>query len=370
MNAMVDVRRLNALASDYRHAVAELAVHRQYTAMNLGVLREQFLNEVDPSRLDNAELVYPKVVKSALLPLRRVAREVGDLPAHPAVDLFREMVESATDLAVAAMSHSPDLIASTSIRQHGSISRELIAEADRILAEPTSGDGAATIDAESAAERVRRALSRAGLLDWSVTVENAMHARMSVSSAENCVRIRADVRFSPAAVARLIVHEVGTHVFRAANGAAGPLSFLSFGLHGYLATEEGLAVWHEAQSGLLSGADTKKYALRVKAVVSSLQNPISVVVSELLDLTDPLSAFEIGMRSKRGLVHPREPGADVRDQAYLRGFLEVRAHLDSRPGDWSSLMTGKIALGHLDQIRTLREEGLVAAPKYLPDLRS
>ncbi len=362
---------VRSIGDELAACVANLDVASHYNSVSLTELRERFVSDPAGTRLDDVGLEYRSPDGEALTQLRRLsdrARTVG----HPiAAYMLASMIEDNARFASAIMSHDSAAITESSLATYGAVPSAALRRAEEILASDRhheSDTSEATVGADEAAASMRAELSRLGLDNWRVEVRADMHARMSVSSAHRRVSVRSGAVFSPAAVERLIVHEIGTHVVRAVNGAQNPLSFLRLGLPGYQATEEGLAVHHEMRAGLLADRDLRRYALRVMAVQRSLTSGFDAVVRELMEHTTPLDAFEIAMRVKRGFSSPGLPGADVKDQVYLRGMMDVGEHLERYPDDWKMLLVGKIGLQHLEGTRMLMAEGLVVVPGLLPNL--
>jgi uncharacterized protein (TIGR02421 family) len=262
-----------------------------------------------------------------------------------------------------------DLMTSTTVAAFGHPSSDLIAHARQIL-ETTRRDvraEATSLSDAEAANGLRSALHRAGLDQWRVVVDAAMSARMSVRSVDRVVRVRTGSSFTRDELARLVVHELGTHVARSENGRRQPVGILAVGLPGYLSTEEGLAAHHEQQRSLADPSTTRRYALRVLAAARATQGSFCDVFAEMVQETDANDAFAIAQRAKRGLADTAKPAAYVKDHVYLRGLLDVRSHLALVPDDHQILMCGKVGLEHLDFLHTLDEQGLLVEPAFGPD---
>ena len=102
-------------------------------------------------------------------------------------------------------------------------------------------------------------------IDWAVEFTDSPVSFVNVASRQVFIPKR---ERDEATVNRLLVHEVDTHVLRAANGYAqtGALQILGTGLAEYAETEEGLATWMEERAGLQSPALLREYAARALAV--------------------------------------------------------------------------------------------------------
>ncbi|MBP0031499.1 tyrosine/phenylalanine carboxypeptidase domain-containing protein [Roseofilum sp. Guam] len=121
-----------------------------------------------------------------------------------------------------------------------------------------------------------------------------------------------------------------------------------------MATEEGLANYHEACYGVQSPADQRRYALRVIAAYLSLNHSFYDVFCELIQHTTFDKAFAITSRAKRGFTDTSVPGCHVKDKVYFEGFRQVSAHLEQYPDDYSLLMCGKVALDMFRSERVTR----------------
>lgn len=168
---------------------------------------------------------------------------------------------------------------------------------------------------------------------------------------QNMLNVRGD---------RLLLHEFGVHVLRAANGWHQPHTLFVTGLHGYETTEEGITTYLEYVTGHLSKELLRRYALRVIAVQSMMDgNPFTETFSRLTWHTDRETAFYTAMRAHRG-------GGLVKDHIYLQGFQELRTHLAPQNGlqDLGDLYTGKIPLDALDTVRTLQNAGHLEPPRH------
>ncbi|MFB2972536.1 tyrosine/phenylalanine carboxypeptidase domain-containing protein [Aerosakkonema sp. BLCC-F183] len=276
-------------------------------------------------------------------------------------------VDFTLELMRAAATRDPVLATEATVKVYGEPSADLVQIAYEMLAKLPLDLEPRTIPSEDMAARMRKALTEAGLTDWCVIISNAMSARISVRSIDKQVKVNAEYLFSPSELKRLLVHEIGTHVFRAVNGDLQPLRLLRFGLCNYLLTEEGLANYHEASYGVQSPADQRRYALRVIAADMSLNHSFYEVFHELVQYTTLDEAFDIVARAKRGFIDTNVPGCHVKDKVYLEGFRQVSAYLERYPDDYSLLMCGKVALSMLPELRNLRENSLLVQPRYLPE---
>ncbi|MEO6951025.1 MAG: tyrosine/phenylalanine carboxypeptidase domain-containing protein [Polyangia bacterium] len=205
-------------------------------------------------------------------------------------------------------------------------------------------------------------LRQYGLEDWRVEVRPNLSAT-NTDPTNRLINLRADLQASMEEMKRLVVHEIDTHVLRAANGYSQPYRIFAVGaVPSYLMTEEGLAVINEERMGYIDTARTRVFAARVIAAMAALTSSFRDVYAELRDLgfSHPES-FTMTRRVKRGLCHTEAPGGYIKDHAYLWGRVLVEEYVLTG-GDLSRLYFGKIALEHVPFVEDL---GLLP-PRYLP----
>jgi len=282
--------------------------------------------------------------------------------------LLRLDAESTLEAVKATTTHNPELITQHTRKLHGDISLELIAAARNVLATTHVALEEKTVSAETAAAVLRGGLVKAGLTDWEVLVDPAMVAKMNVRSVEKQVRVRQGEFFASEDIQRLLVHEIGTHVFRAVNGEAQPLRLLRMGFAGYMTTEEGMATFHEEHYGLKSNKDRRTYALRVLAAYLSLTQGFFEVFTYIAEFTSRDEAFAIVQRAKRGFTDTGIPGSHVKDKVYLEGFLQVSAYLGKQPDHYRYLMSGKVSTDMIHLLEKLDKDGILLSPRCLPEM--
>jgi hypothetical protein len=240
----------------------------------------------------------------------------------------------------------------------------VITLARRILSQPQPRERSVerTFRASDQLRLVTARLRQYNLPDWRVEVK-ANLSGTNTDPTNRVVNLRGDLTYSMEEMKRLVVHEVDTHVLRAANGYCQPYRLFAVGaVPSYLMTEEGLAVVNEERMGYIDHARTRLYAARVVAAMSAATSPFSTVYAEMRDLHfSHVDAFVIAKRVKRGLSDTSCPGGYIKDHVYLWGRVLVEEFVLSG-GDLSRLYVGKIALEHVPFVEDL---GL-QPPRYLP----
>jgi hypothetical protein len=236
--------------------------------------------------------------------------------------------------------------------------------ARRILSQPASA--ARPVERPfRATDQVRLVTGRLrqyGLHDWRVEVKPNL-AATNTDPANRVINLRADLQASMEEMKRLVVHEIDTHVLRAANGYSQPYHIFAVGaVPSYMMTEEGLAVVNEERMGYIDVPRTRMFAARTIASMAALTQPFHLVYAEMRDYGfSHADAYNITRRVKRGLGHTAEPGGFVKDHVYLWGRVLVEEFVLGG-GDLSRLYVGKIALEHVPFVDDL---GLLP-PRYLP----
>jgi uncharacterized protein (TIGR02421 family) len=156
-------------------------------------------------------------------------------------------------------------------------------------------------------------------------------------------------------------HEVGTHALTFHNGRNQPFKLLAMGLAGYEELQEGLAVLSEFLVGGLSRPRLRQLAVRVLAVAQLVQGAEFVDVYRSLHDQYGFNqrvAYNTTMRVFRG-------GGFTKDAVYLRGLVGVLEHLEAG-GDMEILLSGKIALDHVEILEELRWRGILQPPRLIP----
>ncbi len=172
--------------------------------------------------------------------------------------------------------------------------------------------------------------------------------------------ISTDISISPARVAPLLHHEIGTHLLTYFNGRCQPLQQLYAGLAGYEELQEGLAVLAEYMVGGLTRQRLRTLAARVMAIHWMLRGQsFAEVFGKLHGLGfNRRHSFTTTLRVFRG-------GGLTKDVIYLRGLDRLLNYL-ADGHDIEPLYVGKIGLSHIPFIQELRRRGIIAAPRILP----
>jgi len=174
--------------------------------------------------------------------------------------------------------------------------------------------------------------------------------------------LKKKARFSNNFINRLIVHEIGTHVFRAENGKKQKLKVFKSGLANYLETEEGLAVYNEERFGLLKKVFLQNYAGRVIAVNYAQKKTFCETFKELKRFFDDKHAFQLTLRAKRGISDTSLPGGLTKDFLYLNGYQKIKKFVKNG-NKIEDLYLGKIGIKNVNSLKKLNLKKAKILPK-------
>lgn len=203
------------------------------------------------------------------------------------------------------------------------------------------------------------ALRARGFTRWRVVTDPVMSARVLVDSPRHLVRVNPRAVISPTAMRALVAHEVGVHVARSEAGSAQPLRIFSTGLTRSLATEEGLALFAEAEVEGLPEGTAERLALFAAAARRAREQGFSGLYRGLEPLVGAGAAWTTCVRLKRGLRDPELPGVYAKDRVYWLGWCAISAFVASG-GDLGRLGVGKVGLHH--PVEEWLAEGWISRP--------
>lgn len=362
------IKRLNELAAELELILKPIRLSDYDTPVNRGSEKEKSRTAQNTRKKYNPVFSYRDIPRDIEKPLIDYVKRL-DPSNTPYEKLLYDDANFTLERIASLRTRRSSDISAQSIRLYGLPTRRIVSEAYSSLQSFKMNDKyreVGEVEAVEAQTHLKKALDRVGLSEWEVIITEKMQARMSVRSVEKQVKIRQDYKFTKQAIQRLLVHEIGTHVFRYSNGARQRLELLRLGLADYSMTEEGMATYHEQQYDLRDPIVARRYALRVIAAYKSLTSTFAEVMEELIEYCDFDEAFDIAIRAKRGFVNTAEYGSYVKDKVYFEGFIKVQEHLEQHPDDYTLLMSGKVSLAMLPMLRSLRSDGHITSPQYLP----
>ena len=285
------------------------------------------------------------------------------LPIKPLLSFANE-IEFSLKLVEACSTES---FARWAAESYGVPTERLLKKATQLLEDESCHPQEETnISADDLKIRFEQKLHSYGLTHWIISFRDTAAARISVSPNEQTIWILSSAQFSPKDVARLLAHEIDTHVLRAANGALQPYyKVLATGLQNYIETEEGIATLNESLNETLDVETLRTYALRTLAVAWSQQASFYATYLKLTQYAEPSPAYDLALRVKRGLGDTTQPGGFPKDYLYFSGYEKLQEYY-TKQNDLSLLYVGKVGLNDLAYIAQLVTEGLIEPAVYLP----
>ena len=187
------------------------------------------------------------------------------------------------------------------------------------------------------------------------------------------IKIRTDAMFNDRDVRALEVHEGLVHVGTTLNGLNQPIcTFLSKGPPSSTVTQEGLAILMEIITFASYPSRLRKLTNRTRAIHMVEEGADFLQMFEFFREQGFEMAESYGNASRvfRGSTPTGLPF--TKDLSYLKGFIMVYNYIQLavRKGKLEQiplLFCGKTTLEDMRTLRQLVDEGLVVAPKYLPD---
>jgi len=247
-----------------------------------------------------------------------------------------------------------------SLSLYGRPNQKLVKKAEEILKEEYDVHPKKTLHNGEVIKGLRATFQEMNIKGWKIKKAD-MTTSASVIPSLRTFNLKKRERMPKIYLDRLKIHEIGVHVARYENGCLQPLNLFRFGFPNYLSTEEGLAMYAEEQTGVLSPKYKRNYAGRVLAVDSALKSSFSETYKYLCQFFSKQDALKLTIRAKRGLEDTSQPGGFTKDYLYLKGYYDVKKY--AKKNDLKSLYYGKISIKYVNKIKELIK---LNPPKYLP----
>ncbi len=245
---------------------------------------------------------------------------------------------------------------------YGKVTRHYYSEALKYIKEtPFEADNSEELNLKESSDIIRNFLDTNKLKHWKIKVIEDSVVDIQVTKREN-ILVKKGATFQKNRLEALLVHEIGTHVFRFENGKRQPLRILERGTAGYLRTEEGLAIWNQNQLGLPLGEKQVKPAYLIVAIYMAEKmgfRDLFHYLQSTFNLDNEL-AWNLCIKSKRGLEDPEENAAFTKDMVYFTGLRDIERFVEKRAVN--NLYIGKICiddLKYMEHIKDLKE------PRYV-----
>jgi len=247
----------------------------------------------------------------------------------------------------------------------GRVTRHMYQEALKFIREnanKTQPDKSPEIDHKKSLETLEGFLKQYGLGFWKIKILDESVADIQVTKRDT-ILVKKGAKFQSNRLQALLVHEIGTHVFRFENAKLQPFRLLERGTAGYLRTEEGLAVWNQNQLGLDLGDKFLTPAYQIVALYVAERMGFQDLFHYLkttFELNDDL-CWKLCLKAKRGFNNSEEKGSFTKDMVYFAGNRDIEKFV-AKGGQISDLYVGKITVDDLPLVQKI--EGLREA-KFL-----
>nr|WP_237143653.1 tyrosine/phenylalanine carboxypeptidase domain-containing protein [Phyllobacterium zundukense] len=239
------------------------------------------------------------------------------------------------------------------------VAKDILAQTESVADEDQGGSADCRVVEQRARDMIERYRSQYPEFEAKVELRDDLPAGLMVVG--DRLLISRSTSVAKARLKALLSHEIGVHLLTYFNGSAQGLRLFRLGLAGYEGAQEGLAVFAEYLVGGMSTGRLRLIAARVVACTAmlegaSFQEVYNAMVREHGFAKN--SAFNLTLRLYRG-------GGLAKDAIYLRGLLEVLAHL-AKGGSLDPFWMGKIAVSHFGVMQELNTRGLLRAPVLRP----
>lgn len=198
--------------------------------------------------------------------------------------------------------------------------------------------------------------------NYAIQNSTTMGAIAMVSNSKQALVLNETHLFSDNQINILTNHEIGVHMVTTINGKLHPLKIFSHGFPNNEETQEGLAVFSEYMSGNLTIKRLKELAYRVLAVDSLAKGYSFSQTFRMLHNGYDLEkdeAFYISVRAHRG-------GGFTKDYLYLTGLKKIYDYHEQGK-DLSYLLTGKVSLEFVEDIKYMINEQYAVKAKHITD---
>lgn len=328
-----------------------------FNPTNLQSAKNKFLRKGVSPQFEYQEVpdknkMYQDVLESFCVHEKSGAKFVNDLLVNQHKELNKKL-KLCSSVGKSSFTKS-------SISLYGKPKGSLIHKAEELLSNDYIPHKKTKIHSDEVIKELRTGFRSLGITGWKIRKDDMLNSA-SVVPTKRTFKLRKRERMQKHYVHRLVAHEIGVHVARYENGCLQPLKLFKTGFPGYLATEEGLAMYSEEVCGVLSKSIMRNYAGRVLAVNYALEGGFNEVYSNLLEFFDKNVAYKLAVRAKRGLFDTTDAGGFTKDYVYLKGYFDVKKF--AKKSDVRDLYVGKIGVKDLSGIKKLRS---IVQPKYIP----
>ncbi len=349
------------------HSVDEKVCELDEKVHLLSFINPQNILEQKALFLENPEFSPQFLYRMCDTPFTHIRRELKKIPEvnHVMYPLFAKKIE---ELGIKL-----DLLQSIGSKAFGSVSAQLFGDVsehtyrsalkflkqNREYNRPEEGD---LLDTNAAIKAIEQFLKRYKLSHWKIKFLSNAISDIQITK-RHVILLKKGARFRANRLQAVLVHEIGTHIFRFENGKSQPFRIFERGTAGYLKTEEGLAIWNQNQLKLDLGYKFLKPAYFIVALYLGKKMGFCELFHFMKDTYDfsDNRAWKICVKVKRGLTDTSQKQVFTKDSLYFRGNQEIERFIEQGK-DIKDLYVGKIRTGDLKVVQQI--EGMKPA-KFL-----
>ncbi|MDX9893079.1 MAG: DUF1704 domain-containing protein [Patescibacteria group bacterium] len=313
----------------------------------------------------NPKFIYKKLT----VDLDEIRKEIKKIPHqvdHPLILIYQDKIKELNRKVALLEARGTEKIQYYSEKLYGSVSKAMYQSAVNYLNQhPVIEDSSDVFNTKKIQRTLNDYLAEKKLNHWKVKLSSETAADISVGR-RNHIILKTGVKMSANRLAVLIAHEIETHIFRLENARLQAYRIFEVGTNRYITTEEGLAIYNQARSGLALGSKSLWAALNVVAVYLGRNKSFAELFHYLVTNynLEKDEAFKICVKVKRGLSDTEKNSVFSRDFIYFAGYQAIN-NLINQAGlvAIKRLYFGKIGIDDLPTVAQLKNRKI----KYLPD---
>ncbi|MDD5040582.1 MAG: DUF1704 domain-containing protein [Patescibacteria group bacterium] len=313
--------------------------------VNLAEQQREFLK--NPTK--SPQFVYRKLTVDCEQ-LRNELKKIPQNLNHPFIELYRRKIrEIENKLSIIEHVGEPDAL-TYAHELYGSVTYDQYEAAVRMLRqESMEADTSKKLRMDDVIDRIGHYLAEKKLTRWKIKILDSATADMQVNK-KNAIMVRKKAQITENRLRALIAHEIETHIFRLENGRLQRYRLFEQGTASYLPTEEGLAIYNQRRLNIPLGAKHFSPALNVIAAYHGQSMPFHelhrLLTAEYQQ--NPVRAWQLCVRVKRGLGDTTAPGAFMKDIVYFLGYhMITNLVLEKGTSELRKLYIGKISAADL-----------------------
>ncbi len=326
----------------------------------LSYINPQNLSEQKELFLSNPEFSPRFFYRECDLDLDQMRRELKRIPIveHDLYPLFEKKIEEIENKMNLIESVGTKDFVTASREMFGAVTEKIYKDAVHFLQvhrDIAKDDTSPELDTKATEQKLKDFLRIHRLSHWKIKVLEDTVSDIQVTK-KHVILMKKGARFQENRLKALLVHEIGTHIFRFENGKLQPFRIFERGTAGYLQTEEGLAVWNQNQLGFDLGEKFFTPAYQIVAIHLAKKLSFQDLFHYLKDtyeMSDEL-AWKLCVKAKRGLRDTQEKGAFTKDALYFVGLMELEKFIE-KGGKVHDLYMGKIAIEDLKLLEKIKD---------------